>query len=168
MMFGNPPMASGSAAAQIEDHCQRPCLGAQTFIHAYTQKHTHTHQHTHTHIYIYIHTYAHIYIHVYIYIYIYVVPPFRTASPFPSLCCQVLSQNLPISLPSGAVPKPSHFFAVRCCPKTFPFLCRQVLSQNLPISLLTGAVPKPSPLFAVRCCSTRKPPKKTEKKKQNL
>ena len=42
-------------------------------------------------------------------------PPSRTPSPFPSLCCQVVSQNLRISLLSGAVPKPSHLFAVRCC-----------------------------------------------------
>ena len=64
---------------------------------------------------------------IYMYIYIYGTPPSRTPSPFPSLCGQVLSQNLPISLLSGAVPRPSHLFAVRCCPKTFPSLCCQVL-----------------------------------------
>ena len=63
----------------------------------------------------------------YIYIFIWYPPPPVPYLPshlfavrccpktFPSLCCQVLSQNLPISLLSSAVPKPSHLFAVRCC-----------------------------------------------------
>ena len=58
------------------------------------------------------------------------VPPrSRTPSHFPSLCCQVLSQNLPNSLQSGAVPKPSHLVAVRCWRPAMP---KNTTQKNVP------------------------------------